>query len=396
MARIVVTGYMLRHPVAGNMLAFFHYVLGLERLGHEVVYVEESGWPYSCYDPVTQQWLDHPGTGIELVQSLFRTHGVRAPIVWVNRDTGLVEGATWEDLKKMFSAADLLLNIGGVCWLPEFNLCRRRALVDMDPFFSQIKGFASEVLQDYHVHFSYGANIGKNGCTIPTQGVDWLPLAPPVAMDLWEGAAPVENASFTTIANWGAYGDVIYQGEEYGQKNREFERLLDLPRRTGQKLELALSGADEQVQQRLCEAGWTIVPAGQVAGTSVPTYRDYIRSSRGEFSAAKHAYVRTRSGWFSDRSVCYLAAGLPVILQDTGYSERLPAGRGVLAFSSADEAAECLAEVNRNYASHRQAATELALRFFDYKVVLPALLKAAMNEKVSSASTAAAKLRGGS
>ncbi len=383
MARVIVTGYMLRLPMAGNVLAFFQYVLGLERLGHEVVYLEESGWPYSCYDPVTQHWLDHPASGIELLKSLFKTHGVRSPIVWVNRGTGLVEGANWDELKQMFSAADLLLNSGGVCWLPEFKLARRRALIDMDPFFSQVKGFASEVLQDYHVHFSYGANIGRDGCKIPTQGIGWLPIAPPVVMDLWEDANPAADAQFTTIANWGAYGDLVYEGEEYGQKNREFERLIEVPQRSGSKLELALSGADEKVEQRFRNSGWSVISAGQVAGTSVTTYRDYIRSSRGEFSAAKHAYVKTHSGWFSDRSVCYLAAGLPVILQDTGFSDWLPAGRGVLAFTSSDEAVECLARVNHNYELHRQAAFEVASKCFDHKVVLPAMLDAAMNRAAS-------------
>jgi hypothetical protein len=379
MACVIVTGYMLRLPMAGNVLAFFQYVLGLERLGHKVIYLEESGWPYSCYDPVTQHWLDHPDSGMALLKSLFKSHGVRAQIVWVNRATGLIEGTTWDELKQLLGTADLLLNIGGVCWLPEFKLCRRRALIDMDPFFSQVKGFASEVLQDYHVHFSYGLNIGHENCKIPTQGIDWLPIAPPVVMDLWEGARPVSDAPFTTIGNWGAYGDLVYEGEEYGQKNREFEQLIEVPRRSGQKLELALSGAEPQVEQRFRNAGWSVISGGQVAGTDVTRYRDYIRSSRGEFSAAKHAYVKTHSGWFSDRSVCYLAAGLPVVLQNTGYTDWLPTGRGVLAFCSSDEAVERIAEVSRDYALHCQAAHETASKFFDYKVVLPAMLELAMN-----------------
>jgi hypothetical protein len=376
MTRIVVTGYMLRHPVAGNVLAFFQHLLGLARLGHDVVYVEESGWPFSCYDPITEQWLDHPETGLDLVRSLFKAHGLQVRIIWVNRDTGVLVGADWQELKEMLRAADLLLNIGGVCWLPEFKLCRRRALIDMDPFFSQVKGFASEVLQDYHVHFSYGANIGGDGCTIPTRGFDWYSTVPPVVLDLWDGAADrSSNASFTTVANWGAYGDFVYEGEEYGQKNREFQRLLPLPDRSGQNLEIALSGAGDHVRQQLRNAGWSVISGGAVAGTNIPRYQDYIQSSRGEFSAAKHAYVKTRSGWFSDRSVCYLAAGLPVILQDTGYGDWLPIGRGVLPFSSLDEAVECLARVNREYELHRRAARELAETVFDYRVVLSALLQ---------------------
>src|SRR5262245_15719678 len=206
MARVVVCGYMVRHPVAGNLLAFFHYVLGLHRLGHEVAYLEESGWPSSCYDPDPRHWHDHPHTGLRVVRALAAEHGMRVPVCYVNRDSGQVDGADWAEVKRMLGAADLLLNVGGVCWLPEFRLCRRRALVDMDPFFTQVAQFAARVLRDYDAHFSYGANIGRPGCTVPTGGVDWRSTVPPVVPELWEGAAPAAEAPFTTVANWSSYG----------------------------------------------------------------------------------------------------------------------------------------------------------------------------------------------
>jgi hypothetical protein len=233
------------------------------------------------------------------------------------------------------------------------------------------------VLKDYHTHFSYGANIGRPGCTIPTAGVDWLPAVPLVVPDLWAGVAePSADAPFTTVANWTSYGTVTYEGEEYGQKDREFLNLMDLPRWTSQRLELALSNAGPETTERLRAAGWSVRNGGRVS-LEVDDYKAYITGSRGEFSAAKHAYVKSRSGWFSDRSVCYLAAGLPVILQDTGFSDWLPTGRGVLAFSSPDEAADCLEEVGANHAAHRRAAREIAASYFDYRVVLPRLLDAA-------------------
>jgi hypothetical protein len=380
MARIVVCGYMIRHPVAGNVLAFFHYVLGLHRLGHEVAYLEESGWPYSCYDPVTRHWHDHPQTGLRVARALAADHGMDIPLCYVNRDSGRVDGADWVEVKRMLGGADLLLNVGGVCWLPEFALCRRRALVDMDPFFTQVAQFGAKVLPDYHVHFSYGANIGRAGCTIPTGGVDWLPAVPPVVPEIWEGAEPPANAPFTTVANWGSYGGLTYEGEHYGQKDEEFLRLLDLPHRTSQRLELAISGGQD-MHDRLRAAGWSVRDAGEEVSADVPTYRSYITGSRGEFSAAKHAYVKTRSGWFSDRSVCYLAAGLPVVLQDTGFGDWLPTGRGVLAFTSAEEAADALGRVNAEYPAHRRAAREMAERVFDYRVVLPRLLESALGRR---------------
>jgi hypothetical protein len=246
----------------------------------------------------------------------------------------------------------------------------------MDPFFTQVAQFGAKVLGDYHVHFSYGANIGRPGCTVPTCGIDWNPAAPPVVPEVWGHAEPRADAPFTTVANWSSYGGLTYEGEHYGQKDEEFLRLLDVPRRTAQRLELAISGGQD-VRGRLRAAGWSVRDAGEEVSTDVPTYRNYIRNSRGEFSAAKHAYVKTRSGWFSDRSVCYLAAGLPVVLQDTGFSDWLPTGRGVLAFATPDGAVDCLDRLNADYAAHRRAAREVAERLFDYRVVLPRLLQRA-------------------
>jgi hypothetical protein len=377
MARIVVCGYMLRHPVAGNLFAFFHYVLGLCRLGHEVVYLEESGgWENSCYDPVRQTYSDNPDPGFAIVRAVMVRTGAEVPLGYVHRESGTVRGMQQEMLRQTLREADLLLNVGGLCWLPDFLLCRRRALVDMDPLFTQVGRFGGGVLGEHHVHFSYGANIGRPGCTAPSAGFHWLPAVPPVVPDLWQGVPPREAAPFTTVASWNAYGSVTYQNEAYGQKDQEILRLLDLPARTSQGLELALSGGLD-VRARLRAAGWSVRDGAEVS-QDVDTYRAYIAGSRGEFSAAKHAYVKSRSGWFSDRSVCYLAAGLPVILQDTGVSDWLPTGHGVLAFSSPDEAVDCLERVTADYPTHCRAAREIAASVFDYRVALPRLLEAAL------------------
>jgi hypothetical protein len=376
MARVVVCGYMIRHPVAGNLLAFFHYVLGLARLGHEVAYVEESGWPYSCYDPPTRSWQDHPETGLRVVRELMETHGLGAPVIYVNRDTGRIDGADLDEFKRVLSAADLLLNLGGVCWLPEFRLCGNRAMLDMDPMFTQVERFGADVLADYHHHFSYGANIGRPGCAVPTAGVDWQATLPPVVVERWAGATPPAGAPLTTIGNWGAYGGVTHDGVHYGQKDEEFLRLLDMPRRTPQPLELAISGASAETRRQLHDAGWRVRDGGAEVSTDVPTYRAYIRDSRGEFSAAKNAYVKSRSGWFSDRSACYLAAGLPVILQDTGFSETLPCGEGLLAFGDVNGAVDAIKMVNQDYERHRAAARCLAEEHFASERVLPKLLAA--------------------
>jgi hypothetical protein len=247
----------------------------------------------------------------------------------------------------------------------------------MDPLFTQVGRFASEVLDDYHVHFSYGTNIGNSDCKFPTCGIEWLPTVPPVIPELWTGANSREAALFTTIANWKAYGGITFEGESYGQKDEEFLRIINLPKRTRQKLEIAISGANHKVKEQLRQAGWQVRDAEEV-GVDMQTYKSYITQSRAEFSVAKNAYVKTWSGWFSDRTVCYLAAGIPAVIQDTGYSKRLPTGRGLLSFSSEDEAVECIESVNSDYSEHCRAAREIAENFFSYRVVIPEILQTAI------------------
>jgi hypothetical protein len=379
MARILVCGYMVRYPFAGMMLAFFHYLAGLHRLGHNVAYLEESGWPGSCYDPHRKLHSDDPSAGLAALASLLRQHDMEIPICYVDRATGQTWGDDWPRVRQRLSDADLLLNVGGVCWLPEFHLSRRRVLIDMDPFFTQIGRFGVEGIEHYDVRFSYGHNIGRPGCRIPPDGYDWLPTSPPVVGELWNDLPPssAAGAPFTTVANWSAYGAVAYEGNQYGQKDREFMRVLDLPRHTTQPLEVALSGAGIDVRRTFTDAGWRIRDASEVT-VDVPAYRRYIAGSRGEFSVAKQAYVKSRSGWFSDRSVCYLAAGRPVVIQDTGIGEWLPVGRGLLCFSSLDEAVTCLDAVAADYPAHCRAASEIGEACFGYRNVLPPLIERAL------------------
>src|SRR5687767_9755028 len=160
MARVIVSGYMVRHPLAGNVLAYFQYVLGLQRLGHEVIYLEDSGWPNSSYDPETGEMGSFPTTGLRVVRDLVARYCPEVPVVYVDLESGRTDGMAWSVLKDRLEAADLLINVGGVCWLPELMTCRRRAFVDMDPFFTQVGRFGAHLLENYHVHFSYGTNVG--------------------------------------------------------------------------------------------------------------------------------------------------------------------------------------------------------------------------------------------
>jgi hypothetical protein len=382
MARIVVTGYMIRHPLAGNMLAYFHYVMGLHRLGHDVCYLEESGWSNSCYNPEQGDYSDDPSYGVGAVGRLMALHGVNAPVCYVNRDTGESVGIGPPGVKQLLASSDLLLNLGGICALPEFALSPRRILVDMDPLFTQLGCFAAEDLESYDEYFTYGTNVGQPGCGIPTRGLDWRATVPPVVPEIWREltTGPPHDrtaAPFSTVCNWNAYGSVTYAGERYGQKDEEFLRLRALPRYTSQPLELAVSGASEELIEQFRELGWSIRNAEDISADPA-SYKAYIEESRAEFSVAKQAYVKSRSGWISDRSVCYLASGRPVIVQDTGIGNWLPTGLGLLLFSTLEEAVAGIDEINSAYTTHREAACELAQEYFSASRVLPRLIDRAV------------------
>ncbi|MBT8400619.1 MAG: hypothetical protein KJO98_09090 [Rhodothermia bacterium] len=385
MARIVVCGYMVRHPVAGNMLAYAQYVLGLRLLGHIVTYVEESGWPNSCFDPITMRHTDDASVGFRLAKSLYRRLGIDAPVLYIDRDSRATFGGTEQNVLDVLDDADLLVNVGGVCWLPEFEKVRRKILIDMDPMFTQLGMFSMEGNDCYDAYFSYGTNIGQPGCQIPVGSIRWLPTTPPVVPSLWQStdsSSPREKngtAVFSTIANWNAYGGVVHDGEHFGQKDEEFLAHLTLPSRVSARLEIAVAGAPASVIRKLKVAGWSVSDALEVSG-DVNKYKEYITSSIGEFSVAKNGYVKSRSGWFSDRSACYLAAGRPVVLQDTGYSQWIACGEGLIPFSDLDGAAEAIENVCGDYDRNSQAAREVAKSHFDYKTVLESLLaRAQMN-----------------
>ena len=383
-ALVVVAGYMLRMPLAGNVLAYFQHVLGLRRLGHRVIYIEESGWPQSSYDPTTGEYGDHPGRGLTVGRALVNKYCPETPVVFVDREHGTVDGATAAQVRDWLRGCDLLLNIGAVCNLPEFELCRRRAMIDMDPLFTQAGRFGFSLLREYHVRFTYGVNIGRPDCSLPTLGLDWMPSVPPVVLDLWElGTAP-PGAPMTTVASWTAYGAVAYEGREYGQKDTEFLRLLELPAQVGRPLELALTGASPDIRERFRASGWRVREAADVS-REIEDYRDYIAASAGELSPAKHAYVATRSGWFSDRSATYLAAGRPVVVQDTGLRSWLALGSGVHTFCNVDEAADAIHRVDADPEGEAEAAREISAAYFDSDVVLSRLLDAATATPASTA-----------
>jgi hypothetical protein len=262
-----------------------------------------------------------------------------------------------------------MLGLWTVTWLEEFAECRRRVFIDTDPGFTQF-GMSPEVRaslafaspMDFHEHYTYGTRIGKADCPIPTHGLEWRPLRPPVALPLLPAQFTPQASCFTTVMKWSPRAPLVYEGEEYGQKDVEFWRIAALPSRVETCLEIALGGAAPY--DAIKAAGWHLADAAQVTATPW-TYRDYIGQSRGEFSVAVNLEVKTRSGWFSDRTAAYLASGKPVVVQDTGFSDDLPCGDGLFAFRTIDDAAAALEAINRNYPHHCKAARRIAEEYLD-------------------------------
>jgi hypothetical protein len=244
---------------------------------------------------------------------------------------------------------------------------RPRLLLEQDPGYTHLWAADVDPATIFGVHdtyFTVGANIGTPRSRLPTCGLEWHPLWPPVVLDWWPAPGPPARDRFTTVGAWRDYGYLEFEGRVLGPKVDEFERFLSLPDLAREPLELALAiDPDDPDRARLVAHGWLLGDPGLVS--TPERYREYVCSSRGEFSCAKGGYAGTRGGWFSDRSACYLAAGRPVVLQSTGFEDVLPVGPGVFAVQTAEEAAGAMSEIRGDYARHSTAARELAREHFD-------------------------------
>jgi hypothetical protein len=376
---LVVLGIAGRTPFAGVAWQVLHYLEGFRHAGYDVVYVEDTqSWPYN---PERNEVTDDPSYTLAYLRGAMEWAGFRDRWAYVAPDDR-VFGLRRRELDAILARADALANVTGATLLRETYLeIPIRIYVESDPVLAQIEvahgnGFTIDLLSAHTHHFSFGENLGTPACPVPVERFRYRPTRQPVVLDWWARREPAAaNGRFTTVSSWRQTGkDAVWNGETYlWSKHVEFLKFVDLPARSAHRLELALACDDESALALLRRNGWHVVDALDVS-TSVFAYRDYVRGSHGEFTVAKDQYVRTRSGWFSDRSASYLAAGKPVVTQDTGFGTVLPTGEGLFAFTTADEAIQAFDEIEADYARHARAAREIAGEYFDARRVTAAML----------------------
>ena len=366
--RIIVAGIIARYPFGGVTWCSLMYLLGLRELGHDVYYLEDTG---ECvYDPVQNTISLDSSFGLNYIHDSLAQFDLGERWCFVDY-AAKHYGKTHAELKEICATADLFIDLSGGCWFwrDEYQRIPRKIFIDSDPAFTQMalaKGetWYVDFFAKFDALFTFGRNLGADDCLIPATPFAWKHTWQPVTCDDWATDAPPRDV-FTTVMTW--------RNESFtdadGNKDKQFANFMDLPSLTPQPIELAVNGPQDLLRQH----GWQTVDGMAVSG-NLNQYRAYLQSSKAEFSVAKHAYVATRSGWFSDRSECYLAAGRPVVVQETGFSKYLPTGLGLLSFGTVEEARDGIARVNGDYAAHSRRAVEIAHECFDARVVLPQLL----------------------
>jgi len=357
---VVVSGAVAnKHGQGGSIWVRMSWVEAFRQLGFDVVFIEEL----------------HDGGSPEVFSQVLHDFGVPGALL---TPAGLI-GMSADELHARLDDAVLLVNLSGHLRRPELlQRVRRRAFVDLDPGYTQIwhhEGHDVGV-EDHDLHFTVGVNIGTKYSTIPAGSIRWLPVRQPVVLERWP-VTQSDFSSFTTVASWrGAYGPLTWRGRSYGVKAHQFRRFLDVPSRTRLPFQIALDlhPADAADRRRLRRHGWRVTGSESVATTA--SFADYVRSSGAEFSVAQGVYVETCSGWFSDRTVRYLASGRPALVQETGFSRILPVGDGLLSFRTPDEAADRARAIVDDYATHALAARRITEEHFSPAPALATLLDA--------------------
>ena len=376
--RILVSGMVAGDPWQGGATwAVLQYVLGLKRLGHDVLLVE----------PIAREQVKPAGVALDASEnvayftSLLQDFGLGSDAALLVSGTHETVGLSYDQVRKRARASDLLINISGMLAEPELtSSIPIRVYLDLDPAFNQLWHSVSGLNMRFEGHTDFvtvGLNLGEPTCTIPTCDRKWLKTLQPIVLELWPVAGSVKYDALTTVGNWRGYGAIELNGRHYGQKAHSLRQFVRLPTLTEERFLLALSihPAEHKDVAALEENRWGVVDPAQVAHTP-NSYQEFIQGSKAEFGVAKSGYVVSNCGWFSDRSVCYLASGRPVIAQETGFSAHLPTGAGLFAFQDEQSVLQAIDSLRTSYEKHRRKAREIAEEYFDSRKVLGRLLEA--------------------
>jgi hypothetical protein len=377
--RIVLLHFVGQMPLAGIAWQAINHLAGLEKLGYEAWYVEDHG--ANPYDPRINSVAMACDYNLGYLRRAMERHGLGGRWAYWDAINDRYHGLSRERVHALYGETDAVINLCGATRLREEHMAAPvRIMIDTDPVYEQIKyAKADPAARAYvgaHTHFfTYGANLGTPACAVPLSGVDWRPTRPPVDLDLWPAEAG-EPACFSTIATWENQGkNIDFEGESYvWSKHTNFLRFLDLPRQRRETcFEMAMLPPDEDVRTQVEGAGWHLADPRPVSA-DIDAYRRFIAGSRGEFTVAKDIYVRPNSGWFSDRAVCYLASGRPVVTMRTGFDTYCPTGQGVFDYASREEALAAIDAIAADYRRHARAAREVASACFAAPQVLGELL----------------------
>ncbi len=375
MARIIVGGTMIRYPLGGMNQWVLAWLLGFQKLGHDVYFVEKSGWENSCYDVERKIMTDDCTYGIGVVSGILKRFGLNDQWCFLD-SSNQFHGLSRQKVKEVFKTSDLFVDLEGGEWLEEAENSKLRVFVDGEPGWCQmameLASKEGKPLPDYDYYWTMGRNVGTERSITPTAGKSWKTFCPPVYVDLFPYHPPKKDASFTTVMQWQSNKEIEFNGIKYGQKDMEFPKFLDLPQQVESRLEIAVSGP-KVPKKILTDSGWLVRNADNIS-ISIDSYKDYILASKGEFSVVKNVFVETNCGMFSDRSGYYLASGRPAVVQDTGFSDHLPCGQGLFAVRTAEEAAGAINEITADFDRHSRRAREIAVEYMDAPKVLKKFL----------------------
>jgi hypothetical protein len=378
---IIVSGALANKCLNGGAAwTRLSWTLGLKKLGFEVYFIEQIRRA-NCVDGAGRATCFSDSTNLAYFRKVTEQFGLAPTAALICEEGDEIYGPGLSQLREIAAASELLVNLSGNLRLPALRkLMRRSVYVDLDPGFTQFwhaMGTPDIGLAGHEHYFTVGENIGASSCPIPTSGIDWHPVRQPVLLDEWTVTQNDPGNRFTTVGSWrGPYGPVLYQGQVLGPKVHEFRKLLDLPLQSPHTFELALDidAADRRDLNSLESRGWRIVDPRRVV-PDPESFRRYVRESSAEFSAAQAMYVKTNSGWVSDRTIRYLASGKPALVQDTGFSRNYPVGEGWVPFQGLEDAVAGAEQIMGNYTFHSRAARMIAEEYFGSDTVLSSFVR---------------------